>query len=271
MKKAILFLLVSFCFYNCAEKKKSLHFETLSKAAFNSTPFEMPQDQVPASLKRSHDSCMGFTFDANAIFAKTKERYFIGTIVNRQSLKTVNTLNDLGITMSELISDFNIISKPCYEKRDLQLPLKLILGETFTLQFDKIDQALNKEINDAISASGASQMETGSWIYFDIKDALKAVLDSTQNPKLLLYRNHLLDTSNMVLTSAESVADVSFIITTKQDLSEPLQTFLRSKPFASPIDPQVSLQLNHLTRNKFQLSLNGFFPVLGQFSKAELK
>lgn len=271
MKKAIIFLLVSVSLCNCREKKETIVFETLHKAEFNSKPFDIPKDQIPESVKRAHDSCMGFSFEGNAIFVQTRDSFFIGNIVNRQSLKIVNTLNDLGVTMPQLISNFNIVSQPCYEKRDLQLPLKLILGETFKLQFPNADEALNKELNDAISASGAAQMQTGSWMYLDMKDALKAILDTTRDSQLLHYRDNLLDTSNMVLTTAESATDVSFTINTTKDISESLQAFLKTKPSMSKPNSQVSMQLFYLNSNKFQMNFFGFFPVFGEFMKAELK
>jgi hypothetical protein len=271
MKKVIFLLIVAICFCNCKQKKKGIEFEALNKAAFNAKPFQIPTDQMPESLKRTHDSCMGFSFDANAIFVQTLDRYFIGSIVNRQSLKTVNTLNDLGLTLPQLISNFNIISKPCFEKKNLAFPLKLILGEKFNLQFPGANEALHKEINDAISASGSTEMKTGSWMYLDMKDALSRILDTARDAKLLRYRDNLLDTSNMVLIAAESIADVSFVIYTQKDMSNSLQAFLKSKPFASRLDPQVSLQLFYLNSNKFQMTVNGFFPVFGEFMKAELK
>lgn len=270
MKQSVIFLLVFLCFCNCSSKKQTLEFTTLDTAQFNSSPFKAYNGKMVDSLKQAHDSCMGFSFDFNAFFGEKRDSFFFGSIVNRQSLKVVNTISDLGVSMPQLISDFNIISKPCYEKRALQFPLKLLLGPNFTLQFPNADEAVNKEINDAISTSDETIMQTGSWVYLDVKYALKNILDTARNEKLLNYKNNLLDTSNMLLAAGESMTDISFIISSRKELSEALQTFLRNKP-SSKSNSLASLQLTLLDSNRFQIYFNGFFPVIGAFMKAELK
>jgi hypothetical protein len=273
MKKTIAFLLVSICFCNCGEKKEAIDFITLNGVEFNAKPFEMPDVKVMDSLKRAHDSCMGFSFNANA-FLVGRVDFLIGSIVNKQSLKMVGTIADLGLTDKELISKLNIISKPCYEKRILHVPLKTMLGRNFTLDVPNTDEALNKEIHDAISASGDVEMQTGSWTYIDIQNGLKKLLDTAKSVKLLHYKDNLLDSSNMVLTSAESISNVSFIITTKNDISESLQVLLKRKPsFSLSSSPilQVSVQLFYIDSNKFQMTFNGFFPVAGKFMKVQYK
>ena len=139
------------------------------------------------------------------------------------------------------------------------------------LRFSNVDEALNKEINDAIKGSYNADMQTGSWVYLDMKDALKNIMDTIRSAEGLRYKNDLLDTSNMVLTSVESVTDVSFIITTGGNISEPLQAFLKNKPSLSQQVYQSSIQLYYIDRNKFQMTLNGFFPAVGEFMKAELR
>ena len=273
MKKAIAFLLVSVCFCNCSEKKETIDFMTLDAVEFHAKQFEILNVEMLDSLKRVHDSCMGFSFKANA-FLIGRVDFLIGSIVNKQSLKTVSTIADLGLTNNELISEFNIISRPCYDKRILHVPVKTMLGNNFALNVPNTNELLNKEINDAISASGDVEMQAGSWTYLDIADALKRLLDTAKGPKLLQYKDNLLDTSNMILTSEESISNVSFIITTEKDISQSLQTLLKGKPSwslsSSPVLP-VSIQLFYISSNKFQLSFSGFFPVAGKFMKAELK
>jgi hypothetical protein len=271
MKKLIIFVFVSVCFCSCSQKKKAIDFVTLKETEFNAKPFEIPNGKVWDSLKHVHDSCMSFSFDANALLLQRKNSLFIGSILNRQSLKTVNALSDLGFPQEQLISNFNMISKPCYEKRVLHLPLKLMLGENFALQIPNVSEALNKEINDAISTSGETEMQTGSWVYLDMTDALKNILDTTKLPQSLRYKENLLDTDNMVLTAAESITDVSFIINTQKNISEPLQDLLKSKPSILQPDGRTSARLFYIDNNKFQMSFNGFFPIVGEFMKAVLK
>ena len=271
MKKIVLSLLILICFCNCNEKKETIDFVSLNETEFNSESFSFPHSKMTDSIKHVHDSCMGFSFDANAILVRTKDTFFIGSIVNRSSLKIINTINDLGLTRDQLIPEFNALANPCYEKRALHVPLKSVLGDSFILQVAGANAAMNKEINDAVSTSGDAEMQTGSWVYLDMKDALKKILDTTQNPAGLHYKQNLLDTSNMVLTTVESITDISFIINTGKDISEPLLTLLKNKPAASLPDSKFTIRLYYISNNKFQVSLTGFFPMIGQFMKAELK
>lgn len=85
------------------------------------------------------------------------------------------------------------------------------------------------------------------------------------------YKKNLLDTANVVLTTVEGVTYVSFIVKTKKDISESLQALLKSKPFASLPKSNFTIQFFYIDNNKFQMSLNGFFPAVGQFMRAESK
>lgn len=271
MKKLLTLLLISICFCKCSEQKQNIVFATLPLSEFNAKPFEIPGGDLADSLKRVHDSCMGFSFNANAMLAK-KDAFFIGCIVNKRSLEVINTINDLGITQPQLISKFNILTNPCYEKHVLHFPLRSILGESFRLQFPDIDEARNKEINDAITASNDAEMDAGSWIYLDMKNVLKSMLDTVTGAGALRYKSNLIDTSNMVLTAVESITDISFMISPEQGISEPLQALLKTR-LSSSTGPnsQYTVQLYYIDNDKFKMTLNGFFPVAGEFMKAELK
>lgn len=271
MKYTPLFLVVLFSFCSSIEKKTTLDLQILKREEFNARQFEIPQEQVPALMKRAHDSCMGFTFDANALYMRTRDSFSIGNIVNKRSLKTVNTIADLSVTLPELISHFNIISRPCYEKRVFDVPLQSLLGKDFNLQFPNATSTVNKEINDAVASSGNSEMQTGSWVYLDMKDVLIRILDTAQSKNALAYKANLLDTSNMVLAAAESITDVSFTINTTTSMSKALQAFLHTKPLLSGPNSQASVQLFYLEPNQFQMNFFGLFPVVGQFMKAQLK
>lgn len=99
-------------------------------------------------------------------------------------------------------------------------------------------------------------------MYLDVKYVLKKILDTTKESRLLRYRQNLLDSSNMVLTAAESISDVSFVINTEKDISEPLQALLKTKPSVSSPNSQVSMQLFYLNSNKFQMNFFWFFSCL---------
>ena len=271
MKKIVISLLVLICFCKCSEKKETIDFVALNENDFNTKAFEVPYGIIPDSAKQAHDSCMGFSFNANVILTHKKDTFFIGNIVNRQSLQILNTVNDLGLTREQLMSQFNIIGGACYEKRVLQIPLKLVLGENFMLQLSGADNTVNKEINDAISASNEAEVNSGPWVYLDMKDALKNIMDTTESTEELRYKKNLLDTTNMVLTTLESVTYLTFIVHTEKDISKSLQTLLETKPFASLPESKSTIQLAYIDKNKFQMSFNGFFPVVGEFMRAKLK
>ena len=166
---------------------------------------------------------------------------------------------------------FNILSSPCYEKHVLNFPLRLLLGDHFILQLPGNSETLNKEINADLLASESADLQTGSWLYLDMKDALKNILDSAKSSAGLRYRSHLLDTANMVLTALESITDASFIIHTDKDISDSLQVLLKTKPVVSQPASKVAIRLAYIDNNKFEMAFNGMFPMAGQFMKAELK
>lgn len=271
MKKIAISLLILICFCKCSEKKETIDFIALKESEFNAKPFELLYGKIPDSAKQAHDSCMGFSFNANVILTKTKDTFFIGSIVNRQSLKILNTLKDLGLTRTQLISEFNVIAEPCYEKRVLHFPLRSILGENFMLQLPGADGAINKEINNALSVSDVAEINSGPWVYLDMKDALKNIMDTTRSTAGLRYKKNLLDTANMILTTVESITYITFIVHTKKNISELLQTLLKNKPFASLPESKFTIQLSYIDNDKFQMSLNGFFPTVGEFMRTKLK
>jgi len=214
---------------------------------------------------------MGFSFDANAILIQTKDTFFIGSVVNRQSLQIVSTLNDFGLTQKQLFSQFNIIGEPCYEKRVLRFPPGFTLGQNIALQLPGADEATNKEINNALLTSEIAEIESGPWVYMDMKDALKNILDTTKSGSGLTYKKNVLDSANMVLTSLEAVTYLTFIIHTKRNMSESLQAILKTRPFVSVQNAKFTTRLFYIDDNKFQMSLNGFFPAAGEFMRAVSK
>ena len=266
MKPRIVFLSILLLGYSCSHKKDAISFTTLTQTEFNAKPFQLPLG-MPDSLKRAHDSCMGFSFDVNAIFIQTRDTFGIGSIVNRQSLKRVDSIGSLGITPAQIASMSTIISNPCYEKRVLQFPLKRLLGDTFNLSVPGATAAVNEELNNAIATSANTEMSTGSWVYLDIRGMLTTVPDTIQSEAGNRYKQNLLDTANMVLTATESVTDIGFLITTSKSMSQPLLTLLQTKPSVTNAATQTSLTLYYISDDKFELKINGFFPVVGQFMK----
>ncbi|MEO6232643.1 MAG: hypothetical protein ABJB11_21605 [Ferruginibacter sp.] len=275
MKKLIIFLFVSICFCRCIDKKETIDFIPLKDKELSAIPFKLPNNKIIDSLKEAHNLCMGVSFDPNAILFGTKNTFFIGTIINKTSGEVVATTKGLGITIDQAVSQYSMITTPCYKKSNFHLPLKSILGENFSVELLNANEKMNKEINDAIFNSDNSEVETGSWIYLDMKEALKKILDTAKSSKGIKYKNDLLDTTNIVLIAAESIMNVRIIINTEKKVSEPLEALLKTKPSAvipnSTSLSKTDVKLYYLDSNKFEIYIDGFFPIAGQFVKAELK
>src|SRR6185369_1184322 len=101
MKEVSIYLLFFACVCSCSTKKQRVDFVALQASDFNSAPFNLPTGQIPASAKHAHDSCMGFSFDANAVLIRTRDTFFIGSVVNRQSLAVIHRSNELGLTQKQ--------------------------------------------------------------------------------------------------------------------------------------------------------------------------
>jgi hypothetical protein len=275
MKKLIIFLFVSVCFCRCIDKKETIEFIDLNDNELSGIPFKLPNNGTIDSLKEAHNRCMGVAFDANATLFATKSSFFIGAIVNKQSGEVVATTEGLGINFDKAVSQFSMVTTPCYSKSDFHLPLKSLLGERFSVEFPDGNEEVSKEISDAILTSHNAEIETGSWMYIDMKEALKKILDTAKSSTGLKYKKDLLDTANIVLIAAENIMSIRIVINTEKNISEPLQALLKTKPPAvlpnSTSLIKTTVKLYYLNSNKFQMSIDGFFPIAGQFVKAELK
>jgi hypothetical protein len=266
INKILLFLFAAVCLCQCGRKNNRVDFVALQEKDFNSSRFTIPVGKVTDTSKRAHDSCMGFSFDVNAVFIKTRDTFFIGNIVNRQSLKVINGIQSLGLTEQQLIPKFSIALVSCYNKSIFDSPLKSTLGEDFRLDIKGASNAVSKELNDAVAAEGASAIEAGPWAYLDMENALKNILDTAKSPSIQRYKNDALDSNNMVLTSVEALTYITFTIHTKQKISKETEALLKTKPFALQ-QTYFSIQLSFVNDHSFALSLNGFFPVVGKFMK----
>ncbi len=275
MKKSIIIFLAVICLFSCTQKKQTLQFKKLSKEELSTIPFKLPDDKIIDSVKKVHDNCMGFSFDANVFLAEKKDSFGIGTIINRKTQEKLNTINDLGLSLNQMANQFNILTNPCYEKRVLQVPLRSVLGKGFYLQLPGVDKETVREINDAINSSTEANIESGSWIYLDMKAILRNMMDTAKSPLMLEYKKNLLDTANVTLIAAESVMNTSFIIRTSKNISAPLQKYLQTKPSVvmpnSTPSMQSSLKLFYLGPDKFEVSIDGLFPVVGEFVKVVLE
>ncbi len=272
MKRLIIFLAIAAWCCCCRGKQdQSVEFINLKENEFDAKQYKLPNGKMIDSVKQAHDSCMGISFDANAVLAGAKDSFFIGSIVNKRSLEVVSKLDDLGFTPQKLASQFNIVTTPCYERKALQFPLRSILEENFNLQIPGADSTINTEINNLILNSKDQDLQTGSWIYLDLNAALKNILDTNKSVAALAYKKNLLDTSNIVLTALESIMNISFFIQTEKGISEKLQAILKTKPAVLSPNSRYQIKLFYISPNQFQVNIDGFFPVIGKFMKAGLK
>ena len=92
MKKSIFYTVIFYFIYigcTTGEPPKTISFIPLNERKFNfsvDSSFAEPQGKVWEERKRFHDSCMGETFAANAVFMKTKDTFFLGAIVNMKTI-----------------------------------------------------------------------------------------------------------------------------------------------------------------------------------------
>lgn len=81
----------------------------------------------------------------------------------------------------------------------------------------------------------------------------------------------IVDTSNIVLIASENITKIDFYITTQKELPIPIRELLKTKPSAvmpthtSLVTPSVKLY--YISDNKFQVSIDGFFPMIGKYMK----
>ena len=274
MKTVVLFCLLCSCFFACSDNKskQTLHFEPLTTSEFNfsaDSSFAIPKGKIWDERKRMHDSCMGESFPANAIFIKTQDTFFLGCIVNKKTLQRVKNLD---IRIPVLFNNaFNFMTKPCYEKRQLGISPAAFIHEKIKLSINGADAAINEEITNAFYNAVYTEVETGSWINMEFTDAFGKILDTTTNNQLLDYKKYLLDTANMVLIRSSSITDVSFYVTTPKPMSKQLQQIMSQKPFAKISHSNYKVQLFFISSNSLQLKFSGIFQVMGQFMQCKLE
>ena len=138
------------------------------------------------------------------------------------------------------------------------------------MTIDSSSEKINTELIDAVKNSVHTEMETGSWLNMELTDVLGKMLDTTTNADALEYKKLLLSPGNMILVRSSSVTQISFYFHTKKPLPPDLKMKLLSKPIPSR-QPYLKSQLFFIDDNSFELTINEFFQVVGQFMKCELE
>ncbi|MBI3717959.1 MAG: hypothetical protein HY252_05130 [Sphingobacteriales bacterium] len=271
MKKLLFFLLITSSLFQCTSKKETLSFEKLNSNEFNAGNRTIPGGKSIDSVKHAHDSCMGISFDANVVLAGSKDSLFAGTILNRRTLKVAGSLNELGFDFEKMSTQYIIITNPCYEKKEFHFPLKSIFTGDLTIELPNSASSINKELNEIIAASQDQEVRTGSWVYLNIKQLIKNMMDTIKSEKGELYKAKLLDTSNMVVTAVESIMRVDFIIHSNKLMSPALRAKLAEKPTAKIAGLKYQVNFYLISPDQLQISIDGFFPIIGKFMKVQLK
>ncbi|MBG9377735.1 hypothetical protein I5907_15950 [Panacibacter sp. DH6] len=256
-----------FCTCKEASKETTLVFKPLQAAQFNfsaDNSFVPPNDDRWEQRRIIHDSCMGESFAANAIFMKTKDTFNIGCIVNMQTLKVVRDLDIKMLPQNSLSSVIGFFTAPCYQKMQIDIPAAKFMNLRVSFVADGATDAINRELTDIFNHANSVGLETGSWLNFDLKDGIANVLDTTNNRELLAYKEALTDTANMVLVRSSAMTDISLFLNPEK-ISAGLLNVLRQKPLATLNGSALKAKLFLIGEGTVKVQLNGFFQVVGQF------
>jgi hypothetical protein len=278
MKKLIL-LIVSFLdiiISGCSgnQQKGTIQFIPLSEKDFNApadTSFIPPESKEFNERRRWHDSCMGTSFHANAFFIRTRDTFHLGDVVNRKTMKLVKRPARPDSNYVPSAMELNVLTKPCYYKMRFNISIDTFFKTHIILKLQKADDNLTKELNDAIHSSTYTEVEEGSWIYLELTDALGKMLDTTKNSRALEYKAALLQPDNMVLIRSAAMTDVSFYVHPLKPISEKLKAVLLQKPVANIERINLQPQLFFIDETTIELNFKGYFQLVGQFMKCELR
>jgi len=274
MRTIILLVALIILLCCCNESKKgTIQFKQIGENDLNypaDTTFAVPHGRVWDEMGRIHDSCMGSSYAVNAIFIRTKDTIPLGSIVDRKTMKVVKYLPFFSDTTRYLSSLMVFETKPCYEKRAIDIPIDSFLNHTFLFKIDSTNNKINDELVDAVRNTVLTEIESGSWINMELTNALGKVLDTTTNEKLLDYKRALLDTSNMILVRSSAVSEISFYFHSAKPLPADLLNKLATKP-VSMEQSYFRSQFFYIDNSTFEFKVNGYFQVMGQFMKCELE
>ncbi|HRH47546.1 MAG TPA: hypothetical protein PLP23_02270 [Panacibacter sp.] len=266
-------IVVLIIFYGCTSKKQTIHFEPIGENEFNSvadSSFAVPHGKIWEERKKIHDSCMGSSYAANAVFMRTKDTFLMGSIVNMKTMKIVKNFDPRYDAQNFFSSAFTFTTKPCYEKRPLDIGIDSLMNNQLLLKIDSSNEKLNTELAEAIKNSAHNEIETGSWLNMEITDLLGKMLDTTTNAAALEYKEQLLNPDNMILVRSSSITEVSFYFHTNSPITPDLKNKLLSKPVINP-QPNLKVQFFFIDDKSFKLTINGFFQIIGQFMKCKLE
>lgn len=259
----------------CTAKVKTIHFNAISGSEFNApidTAFIPHNGQSLPVLQHLHDSCMGMSFPANAFFMRSRDTFSLGCIINKHNMQVVKDLaTDAAAGLNIYAMVRVIAAKPCYNKITDNVPLDSFFRKKVALQLPAANAPLQKELDQLLNSAVYTTAETGAWTYVELTSALEKLLDTTTNTSLLQYKEALLQPDNLVLMRSGGVTDFTFHVTTARPVSAPLKALLMQKPFTTVAGWEVTPQLFYEDDTHIEVNLIGYFQVMGQFMKAEVR
>ena len=273
---SIIAILTSVVLSNCSPNQniKTLQFVPLSGEDFNypaDTSFVPPKDKRWNERKKMHDSCMGASFPANAIFIRTKDTFRLGCIVNRKTMKIVKDLDPRDYTRDEVSTMLNFMTKPCYERMPFSILIDSFFRTRIIINLPGANENLNNEFNTALHTSVNTHVEIGSWVNLEMTNALGKILDTTKDATKLEYKKYLLQTDNMVLIRSAAITDITFYVDTKKSISNKLHNILIPKPVATVENSNLKPQIFFVNNNSIEITFTGIFQAMGQFMRCELR
>ncbi len=269
------FMLLLVILSSCSEKIKTIHFSPVDISEFNvpidSLPIPQSGQNLPA-LQRLHDSCMGVSFAANAYFLRNKDTFSLGCVINKHTMQVVKNLASRGAAGPNIFSLVNVMAaKPCYNKLTDNVPMDSFFRKKVELQLPAQYQPLQNELNSLLNTAVYTTAETGAWTYVELTDGVGKLLDTTTNADLLQYKEAILQPDNLVLIRSGGVTDFTFHLTTAHPVSAALKAFLLQKPFTTVEGWDAKPQLFYLDDTHIEVNVIGYFQVMGQFMKAEMR
>jgi len=255
------------------QSQKTIHFEPMQGTFFNfmaDSTFMPPNGDAAMERKRAFDSCMGEGYEPNAIFLKTKDTFYIGSIVNRNTMKVVKNIPFNSLTnILQASALVRFIERPCYDKIKLNISPSNFMNTKIDFIIPGAADNVNKEFNDLFNNSKDAELEMSFWVNVEFTDMIGKILDTTTNTNLLDYKKFLTDTANMVLIRSTSVTITSFYINTNKSVSASLQQALVNKPLVSFPDAEVKTYLSQVNDHRLKVEFNGIFQIMGQFMQAK--
>jgi len=254
--------------------QKTIHFQPMQGSRFNfmaDSTFSPPDSKTANERKRAFDSCMGESYEPNGIFMKTKDTFFIGCVVNRNTMKVVKNIPFQSLPGDMRSSFMSFIERPCYNKIKLDVSPASFMKRVVEFNIPGADSNANRQFNDLFNNAKDAEFEMSFFVNLEFNDGLGKLLDTTTNAELLDYKNILLDSSNMILIRSTSVTKTSFYITTEKPLSKQLQQPLAKTPLIDVPNSFMKISLSLINDHMFKVEFNGAFQIMGQFMQAKLE